>query len=189
MKLQRILLQDGALLQKLVLSQLHDLDGKIDLLDTHLSSEAGPLCLGIDEDRRFVLLISTVKEDDSILVKVLGQLNWVARYHSLLARAFSNPGGVPPPPPRAVLVAPSFSSVFKEAVTFLGLDIELHQFHALEFDRQMTLLFDPVRVSHRSKAQPTISAPVRPTASSSQIELTDEERSFFEESVSKNLPM
>jgi hypothetical protein len=189
MKLQRISLQDRALLQKLVLGQLHDLDGGINLLDADLSSDAGPVCLAIDEEGRLVFLIFSVNEDDAILVKVLGQLNWAVRHQSLLARAFSNSGVVSSQSPRALLIAPSYSAVFKQAVTFLGQDIELHQYQALELDGQRVLLLDPVVVPPRKKAPPILSASVRPPVSSSHIELTDEERNFFEGTSPQNLPV
>lgn len=189
MKLQRISPQDRGLLQKLVLAQLHDLGGNINLLEADLSSDAGPLCLGIDEDGRLVLLISTVHEDDSILVKALGQLNWAVRHRSLLSRAFSNSGVVSSQSPRAVVIAPSYSTVLMQAVASLGQDIELHQYHALELDGQRALLLDPVHVPRRKKAPPAVSPSAGPPVASSHIELTEEERNFFEGTSPQSLPM
>ncbi len=188
MKLQRIFLQDNAVLQKLILAQLHELAGGIELLESGLSSESGPLCLGIDEERRFVLLISTVQEEDAMLVKALGQMSWLNRYQSLLARLFSKRGVESSQSPRAVLIAPAFSSVLQNAVALVGLDIELFQYRAVEFEQQTMLLFDPVWVLRRKAGQPAVSVSANPSDLSSRSALTDAERNFLENPSPKSLP-
>jgi len=188
MKLHRITLQDNAVLQKMVLAQLDDLAGEIELLESGLSSESGPLCLAIDQDRRFVLLIATVQDDDAILVRALGQIGWLNRHHALLVRLFSKRGVESSQMPRAVLIAPGFSSTLHEAVGLVGLDIELYQYRAVEFERQQALLLDPVGVPRRRTGQPAVSIPVIPPDSSSRIALTDAERNFFEGVSPKSLP-
>jgi hypothetical protein len=187
MKLHRVFLQDNAVLQKMILAQLDDLGEEIELLESGLSSESGPLCLAIDEEGRFVLLIPTVQEDDAILVKALGQMSWLNRHQSLLARLFSKRGVESSQSPRVVLIAPGFSSVFQEAVAMTGLDIELYQYRALEFERQQTLLLDPVGVPRRRAGQPAASVSVIPLDPSSRIALTDAERNFFEGASPKSL--
>lgn len=188
MKLHRISLHDPAALQKMILTQLDDLTGELELLESGLSSESGPLCLAIDQDRRFVLLISTVQEDDAILVRALGQIGWLNRHQSLLVRLFSKRGMESSQSPRVVLIAPGFSSVFQEAVSLVGLDIELYQYRALEFERQQALLLDPVGIPRRRAGQPAVSVSAVPSDPSSRIALTDAERNFFEGASPKSLP-
>lgn len=188
MKLHRVLLQDNTVLQRMILAQLDDLGEEIKLLESALSSGAGPLCLAIDRDRRFVLLIPTVQEDDAILVKVLGQIGWLNRHQTLLVRLFSNRGVESYQSPHVVLIAPGFSSVFQEAVALTGLDIELYQYRALEFERQQTLLLDPVGVPRRKTGQPTVPVSAMPLDSSLRSVLTDAERNFFDGAPPKSLP-
>ncbi|MBI3995929.1 MAG: hypothetical protein HY349_08140 [Nitrospirae bacterium] len=189
MKLQRISLQENADLQKLILAQLQELAGGIELLEPGLSSEAGPLCLGMDEERRWVVLISSIEENDAMLVRALGQMNWVVRHQSLLVRLFPKRGVGTSRPPRAVLIAPSFSSVLQEAVAFMGQDIDLYQYRALEIDRQKTLLFDPASVFRPRPPASVVSVSVIPRDSSPRLQLSDAERSFFEGSPHKGLPI
>ena len=188
MKLHRISVQDNAVLQQLILAQLHELAGGIELLEPGLSSESGPLCLAMDEERRFVLLISSIQEEDVMLVQALGQMSWLNKHQSLLARLFSNRGLESSQSPRAVLIAPAFSSVIQDAVALVGLDIELYQYRALEFERQKTLLLDPVWVPRRKAAPPVVSVPAMPLDPSSRTALTESERNFFEGASPKSLP-
>jgi len=188
MKLQRIVLQDNAALQKLVLAQLQDLAGKIELLEGDLGSPSGPLCLGVEEDRRFVLLISSIVEDDAILLKALGQLNWVVRHHSLLVRLFNKPGGEFSPSPRAILIAPSFSATLRETVPFIAFDIEFYEYRAVEWNHERALLLDPVLFSGRKMTTPTTSGSPDIKDSSSKVQLTDTERKFFEGFFPRSLP-
>lgn len=189
MKLHRISLPDGAVLQKLVLAQLSDFTGRVELLDQGLSSESGPLCLGIDEERRFVLLISTVADDDAIFVKALGRLSWVVRHQSLLARLYAKREVESSKIPRVILIAPSFSTALREAAVFVGLDMELYQYRALELNNEKALLLDPILVSGRKIIQPTVPIPAVPPDPSSHGQLTDAERDFFEEPPPKSLPI
>jgi len=188
MKLQRIVLQDNEVLQKLVLAQLQDLAGKIEVLEEDLGSPPGPLCLGVDEDRRFVLLISSIVEDDAILLKALGQLNWVVRHHSLLVRLYNKAGGEFSPSPRAVLIAPSFSATLREIVPFIAFDIELYEYRAVELNHERALLLDPVLFSGRKMTSPTASVSPDSKDSSSKVQLTDTERRFFEGFFPRSLP-
>jgi hypothetical protein len=189
LKLQRISLTDPLLLRKLVLDQINELPGRVELLEENLASESGPLCLGIDEERRLVLIHTTVHEDTAILVRVLSQMKWMVRSHALLSRVFSNQGVASPQTPRAVLIAPSFSTPFMDAVTYTGADIELHRYQALEIDRQTALLLDPVWIPQDRKPKPAVPISTVAPSVSSRIELTNEERSFFEGSPPKNLSM
>jgi len=188
MKLQRIILQDNTALQKLVLAQLQDLSGKIELLEEDLGSSSGPLCLGLDEERRFVVLISEIVEDDSLLLKALGQLNWVIRHYSLLVRLFHKPEGESLPSPRAILIAPSFSATLRETIPFIAFDIELYEYRAVEMNHERALLLDPVLSSGRKMTSPTASGSLDPKVSSSKVHLTDTERKFFEGFFPKSLP-
>jgi hypothetical protein len=189
LKLQRISLSDPLLLRKLVLDQINELPGRVELLEENLTSESGPLCLGIDEESRLVLIHTTVHEDTAILVKVLSQMKWMVRYHALLSRAFSNQGATSSQSPRAVLIAPSFSIPLMDAVAYTGADIELHRYQALEIDRQTALLLDPVWIPQIRKNKPAVPISSTPPSVSSRIELTNEERNFFEGPPPKNLSM
>jgi hypothetical protein len=188
MKLQRIVLQDNTVLQKLVLAQLQDLAGKVEALEEDFGSPSGPLCLGVEEERRFVLLISSVVEDDSILLKALGQLNWVVRHHSLLVRLFNKSGGEFSPSPRAILIAPSFSETLRETVPFIAFDIELYEYRAVELNHERALLLDPVLFSGRKMASPPASFSPVTKDPSSKVQLTDTERKFFEGFFPRSLP-
>jgi len=186
MKIQKISLSDPLLLRRLVFDQLQELPGRIELLEDNLVSEFGSLCLGIDEERRFVLIHIAIQEESSLLVKILSQMRWLVRYHALLSRLYSNQGVVFPQSPRAIVISPSFSAPLKEAVAYMGVDIELHRYQALEIDRQTALLLDSVWIPAVRSVKPAV--PVSPTTPSatSRIELTDEERNFFEGSAPKN---
>lgn len=188
MKLHRVSLHDPAVLQNMILTQLDDLTGGLELLESGLSSESGPLCLAIDQDRCFVLLISTLHEDDAILVRALGQIGWLNRHRSLLVQLFSKRGAESSQSPRVVLITPGFSSVFQEAVALTGLDIELYQYRVLEFEHQQTLLLDPVGVPRRRAGPPAVPVSVIPPDPSSCIALTDAERNFFQGAFPKSLP-
>jgi hypothetical protein len=188
MKLQRIVVQDNAALQKLVLAHLQDLAGKIELLEEDLGTPSGPLCLGVDEERRLVLLISSIVEDDAILLKALGQLNWVVRHHSLLVRLYNKPGGEFSPSPRAILIAPSFSATLRDTVPFIAFDIELYEYRAVELNHERALLLDPVLFSGRKMTSPTASVSPESKDSSSKVQLTDTERKFFEGFFPRSLP-
>ena len=188
MKLNRISLPDNAALQKMILAQLDELPGGIELLESGLSSESGPLCLATDQERHFVLLISSVQEDDAILVKALGQIGWLNRHQTLLVRLFSKRGLESSRSTRLVIVAPAFSTVLQEAVALVGLDIELYQYRALEIERQQTLLLDPVWVPRRSAGQPNISVPGKSPNAPSSMALTDAEQNFFESASPRSLP-
>lgn len=181
-------MEDGDVLQKLILAQLSDFAGKTELLDQGLSSESGPLCLGMDEERRFVLLISTVREDDALFVKAVGQLGWIVRHQTLLARLYAKRGVDASKSPRILLIAPSFSTALSEAAAFVGLDIELHQYRALELNRETALLFDPVWIPERKRSQPPAPVVAPPVDSASPAGLTDAERQFFEASPPKGQP-
>lgn len=189
MKLQRISLSDPLLLRKLVLDQIVELPGRVELLEEDLASESGSLCLGIDEERRFVLIHTTVHEDTAILAKVLGQMKWMVRNHALLSRAFSGQGAASPHSPRVVWIAPSFSTPLMDAVAYTGADIELHRYQALEIDRQTALLLDPVWIPQARKSKPAVPISAVSPSVSSRIELTNEERNFFEGSPPNNLTM
>ncbi|HTN42954.1 MAG TPA: hypothetical protein VMN77_04065 [Nitrospiria bacterium] len=188
MKLQRIVLQDNAALEKLLLAQLQDLGGKIDLLERELGSDAGPLCLGVDEERRFVLLIFSIAEDDALLIKTLGQLKWVIRHHPLLARLFNKPGVEFSPSPRAILVAPSFTTTLQESIAFIAFDIELYEYRAVELNHERALLLDPVSFTGRKSNSPAASVSSASQDPSSKAQLTDTERKFFEGFFPKSLP-
>ncbi|MBI2810908.1 MAG: hypothetical protein HYX67_08785 [Candidatus Melainabacteria bacterium] len=188
MQLQRIVLQDNTALQKLVLTQLQDLAGKIELLEQDLGSQSGPLCLGVDEERRFVLLISSIVEEDAILLKALGQLNWIVRHHSLRVRLFNKQGVEFSPSPRATLIAPSFSTTLQETIAFIAFDIDLYEYRAVELNHERGLLLDPVLISGRKMTSPTASASPVFQDSSSKVQLTDTERKFFEGFFPKSLP-
>jgi hypothetical protein len=135
-----------------------------------------------------VLLVSTVQEDDSILVKALGQIGWLNRHQALLVRLFSKHGVESTQCARVVLVAPAFSSIMQEAVVSAGLDIELYQFHALEFERHQTLLLDSVGGGRRRAVQSAAFIPAMPPDPSLGIALTEAERKFFEDASPKNPP-
>jgi hypothetical protein len=188
MKLHRISVQDNTVLQTMVLSQLQDLAGGIELLEPGLSSEAGPLCLAIDPERHFVLLIPVVHEEDALLVRALAQMSWVHRHQSLLVRLFPKRGLEPARPTRAVLIAPGFSAALQQAVSLINLDVELVQYRALEFGQQKMLMFEPVGVPRRKAVPAVAAAPVLPLDSRSHMALSDAERDFFEGASPKSLP-
>ncbi|HUK55316.1 MAG TPA: hypothetical protein VLY20_01505 [Nitrospiria bacterium] len=188
MKLQRIVLQDSAILQKLMLAQLGDFPGQIELLEENFNFETGSICIGIDKARRFVLLVPSLVENDAILLKALGQLSWLVRQHPLLVRIFSRPGAEFAPSPRAILVAPSFSATLREALAFIGIDIELYEYRAVELNQEQALLFDSVPIPDRKITAPIGSVAPRLQDPHSQVQLTDTERKFFEGFFPKSLP-
>jgi len=188
MKLHRISIQDGTVLKTMVLAQLQDLTGGIELLEPGLSSESGPLCLGIDQERHFVLLFPVIHEDDTLLVKALAQMSWLHRHQSLLVRLFPKREIDPARPSRSVLIAPGFSTAFQQAVSLINLNIEMVQYRALEIDQQKMLLFEPVGAPRRKSAPAAAVSTVKPPGSRSRIALSDAERNFFEGASPKSLP-
>lgn len=190
MKLCPVTLEEDRLLEKLVLEQLDGLAGKIQLLDQALGSEAGPICLGMDEDRCFAVLIFSIHEDDSTVIKALAQVGWIYSNRSLLARLYNQQGIDAELKPRIILIAPSFSKALKSAVPYIGLDVELYRYRALEVNHERGLLLDPIMISE--KRSPVRDAAAKPKAvveAPASRNLTETERNFLEGSPARNLPV
>lgn len=189
MKLQTVSLQDAVLLQKMILNQLDVFTGRVELLEQGVNSECGPLCLGIDQEKRFVVLLSSLHEEDAILVKALGQLSWVVRHQPLLARLYSQRGVAPSKTPRVILISPSFSKAMHEAVAYVDFDLELYQYRVLELNHERVLLFDRILIPGRTVPSVQSSLPATaPPDPSRSVELTEAEKRFFEASSPTDLP-
>lgn len=192
MKIHPVSIQDIGLLEKLVLEQLETFSGSVELIEQGLSTEYGPLSLGIDRWGRPVLFVTSLSEDEGLIVKATAQAGWIVRYHSLVSRLFRPRELDFSKPPRIILLAPSYSKASREAASALKMEIELYQYRVVEFRQERGILLDPVAVPE-SKPSPV----ANPTAANAaefppprdlppSVELTDSERQFFEGSPSGN---
>lgn len=188
MKLQSVSIQDESILQQLIIEQREELGEPIDVLERGLSSDHGLLCLGIDREKRFVVLVSSVLADETALVKGLGQLGWLSRHQDLLGRLFHNRGVDASRPPRLILVCPSFSKAVVEAAAWMPGTVSLFRYRAIEVNQERALLFDSVVVGKAPDATPNGPEFPPPTSGPRGVGLTAAERNFFESSTSKSPP-
>ena len=188
MKLQPFTLRDKTLLGEMILKQLEGLKGQIELLEQALSSEYGPLCLGFDRDGRYVMLIFSIDEDDSMVVEALAQLGWMTRNRSLMERLYSRKWNPSSASPRIILIAPSFSRASQEAVGYIEPEIEFYRFRALEVNQEQVLLLDPVKRSEPLSPEPAPSQCATPLPGLTAVELSKAERRFFEKPSRSSLP-
>lgn len=182
MNLHEISIQDRSALEKLILSNLGALSGEIEILESGLMSEHGLVCLAVDKNRRCLLLSFSTEEDDSLLVRALGQLSWIAEHRPLLTRVFCSTGVDFEQCPKIILISPAFSKALLEAPAYLNIDVNLYRFRALKSDREQAILFEAVPPISRKPAFSFEPAPAydRPGDSSKSVQLTEMERRFFE---------
>ena len=187
MKLQSFILRDKNLLGDMILKQLDCLKGQVQALERAFSSEHGPLCLGVDREGRYVVIIFSIDEDDSLVVEALGQLGWIVRNRSLMERLYGQKAHLSSASPRIVLISPSFSRATQEAISYIETKIELYRFRALEVNQERVLLLEPVLRSERPPVEVAPHTSVSPPSNLPAVELSEAEMRFFEKSSRSSL--
>lgn len=187
MKIQPLAFETQDQLVDLLINYLDALPGHLRLLEKELQTDYGSVALALDQGGRLVVLLASLEQDDSALVRVLATRGWLKRHRHLFERLFQKKGSELSSEIRLLLIAPGFSREMEDAVKGTQLDVELYRFRALNVDRQVALLLDPVfhseprpRVSPKTKKLPGIrNTPRGPSPGTGGVTLSDEEKRYF----------
>ncbi|HSG04830.1 MAG TPA: hypothetical protein VLB09_00375 [Nitrospiria bacterium] len=190
MKIQPVSIENQYQLIELLFTYLDTLPGHPKLLEKELKTDGGSVALAIDQEGRLAVLLPSLEQDDSALVRILAARSWLRRHRDLMERLFPKKGSDFSDEIRLLLLAPSFSREMENAVEEIQPGLELHRFKALDVNRQTALFIEPVFPSKPPKKAPSkeerspkqrVSPP-----ETGRVTLSAEEKRFFSVAESSN---
>jgi hypothetical protein len=182
MKIRIVPVEDLSILQELVISHLDAVPGQVRVLETDIHTEAGPVILGLDHERRLVVLVLSLIKEDDLLSRVLGIYGWVLQNLSLISRFYAKRGLDGTRDPRIMVIAPGYLQTVLNGLPHLSVSLELYLYRGLEVNGEKALLLEAFG---GSIPEPEVEAPAEPKTTRDFLkatELTEEEIRFFQES-------
>ncbi len=155
MKIQPFTIETQDQLVDLLLAYLDAVPGNLKLLEKELQTDYGSVALALDQDGRLVVLLPSLAQDDSALVRILATRGWLKRHRHLFERLFQKKGSELSDEIRLLLLAPGFSREMEDAVKGTQLNVELYRFRALVVNRQAALFLDPLFHSEPREVVPS----------------------------------
>ncbi|HEY5648250.1 MAG TPA: hypothetical protein VLB09_02145 [Nitrospiria bacterium] len=181
MKIQTVPLHSQEELEAYFLSSIETLPGEPRLLEKSLKTDFGPVALGADGEGRLCVLLTTLAQDDSALVRILAIEGWLKRNRQLIERTFEDKAVDFEKAFRLVLAAPGFSGEIEEAVRQIPTGVELVRYRAVSVNRQVGLFLDSLfqeKASGPSGENSPPASKMKPEKAP-DVGLTDEENRFF----------
>ena len=125
------------------------------ILDNHLEIVGGNLgtrgevkwdLVGVDKDRRMVLIGVELRYTDKILYHIVNRLDWAWESIDNITRMYPSCGINRNQIPRAIIIAPSFPPSFRKSITYLNyrIRVNLFTYAYLESDAGKGLLLESV---------------------------------------------
>lgn len=158
------------------------------LLDKHLELIGGSLetrgetmwdLVGIDKDRRLVLIDVELRYTDKMLHQIVSRLDWAWEHIDNITKMHSSYEINCDQIPRAIIIAPSYLSSFKKNITYLTyrMKINLFTYTYLESDAGKGIFLEPIetRVKYEqviksdSRDVKPIEAPRNPKVTTEEI--------------------
>lgn len=137
----------------LLVEQHEDLDKGLELIGERLGKKGEPGwdLVGVDGDRRLVLIAVEVSAADTILSQLLSRLDWAWEHLDVVARMYPSYAIDCDRLPRVFVVAPDFAPALKRSMTYLNyrVNISLYTYRCLQTDTGRGLLIE--RLMNRVK--------------------------------------
>lgn len=130
------------------------------ILDTHLVIVGDDLgtrgkvrwdLVGVDGDKRMVLIGVALHYTDKMLYHLVNQVDWAWEHIDNIARMYPSCGINKDQIPRAIIIAPSYAPSFKKCITYLTyrIKVNLFTYAYLEHDAGKGIFLEPVETRIR----------------------------------------
>ena len=182
MKIRIVPVEDLSILQDLVMNHLDAIAGQVRVLETDIQTESGPVILGLDSERRLVVLVMALLKEEDLLSRLMGVYGWVIQNLSLLCRFYAKRGLDGTRDPRIMVIAPWFPQTILNGLAHLSFNVELYLYRGLEVNGERALLLEAIA---GPVPAPEVEVPTEQTTPQDFLkatELTEEEMRFFQES-------
>ncbi len=145
MKLRIIPIKDLSVLQELVLQQTGAIEGEVQVIDSGINTDWGPLTLGLDAKGCLVVLLIGVEQKENLLSRLIGIYGWASQSLPLLSRCYAELGLDGAKLPRVVVIAPGFSRAVIDGFSYLVFTVEPFRYRVIEINRSRSLLLEPLQ--------------------------------------------
>ena len=135
-------------IKNLIAENYKVLDKDLELIGGSLGTRGENLwdLIGIDKDKRLVLIDVELRYTDKILYQILNRLDWAWEHIDSIAKIHPSYEINVDQIPRAIVVAPSYSPFFKKSITYLTyrVRINLFTYMYLESDAERGIFLEPL---------------------------------------------
>jgi len=167
-------------IKNLIAENYKVLDKHLELIGGNLGTRGENLwdLVGIDKDKRLVLISVELRYTDKILYQILNRLDWAWEHIENITKMHSSYEINDDQIPRVIIVAPSYSPFFKKSITYLTyrIRINLFTYTYLVSNAGKGLFLEPVEIRvHYEYAFKGDSKKVKPIEVSNNAKVTNEE--------------
>lgn len=143
----------GAGISKLVIEGIVNLDRGLRIVGENVDfAEIKIALLGIDTVGRLVILEASDREEDSILVRIIDDFDWVFNHTEEIRKRFSDFDIDISLSPRVIVVLPQFSQELLKRITYLGyIDLQLYTYRIVNHTVPQNVVFELASFSSRRK--------------------------------------
>jgi hypothetical protein len=157
------------------------LDKNLEIIGDSLGTRREKLwdLIGIDKDKRLVLIDVELRYTDKMLYYIVNRLDWAWEHIDNITKMYPSYGINGDQIPGAIIVSPSYSASFKKSITYLTyrIRINLFTYTYLESDAGKGIFLEPVetRIKHEhilkgdSKDEKSIEVPPSTRVSTEEI--------------------
>ncbi|KPJ58719.1 MAG: hypothetical protein AMJ42_02740 [Deltaproteobacteria bacterium DG_8] len=135
-------------IKDLIAENYRVLDKNLELIGGSLGTRREMLwdLIGIDKEKKVVLIDVELRYTDKILYQILNRLDWAWEHIENITKMHSSYEINADQMPRVIIIAPSYSSFFKKSISYLNyrIRINLFTYTYLENNAGKSLFLEPV---------------------------------------------
>lgn len=132
-KLKQISLKEKEELEPLIISDPDVIEDGLKIITHQLTTKTGPLdILAVDSDGTLVVIELKNEASESHMDQGLRYYDWCRQNIPWISNAYKNYKIIPENSPRLILLAPSFTENVKVIAKYVGVDLQLFEYHAVK---------------------------------------------------------